>query len=111
MFISWLSSQGVKGYKLWCLEDGEGKCIISRDVTFDEQTIAMKSPLKEKSINVQEKFDSVIEFDPISSTSKKAPEHTNEESSSQVEIVETETSKLKMKLKTCNLIVLQGINA
>ena len=27
---------GVKGYKLWCLEVGHKRCIISRDVTFNE---------------------------------------------------------------------------
>ncbi|MDV3146702.1 MAG: reverse transcriptase domain-containing protein [Sweet potato little leaf phytoplasma] len=35
--------QGVKGYRLWCIEKGEEKCIISRDVTFDESIIAYKS--------------------------------------------------------------------
>ncbi|KAL0545142.1 hypothetical protein IC582_020288 [Cucumis melo] len=34
MFIGY--PQGVKGYKLWCLEKGMKKCIISRDVTFNE---------------------------------------------------------------------------
>ena len=34
MFIGY--PQGVKGYKLWCLEEGINKCIISRDVTFNE---------------------------------------------------------------------------
>lgn len=28
--------QKLKGYHLWCIEEGEGKCIISCDVTFDE---------------------------------------------------------------------------
>jgi len=27
---------GVKGYKLWCLEPGHKRCMISRDVTFNE---------------------------------------------------------------------------
>ena len=31
---------GVKGYKLWRMEPGEPKCIISRDVTFDESRMA-----------------------------------------------------------------------
>ncbi|KAL4029866.1 hypothetical protein IC575_008094 [Cucumis melo] len=34
MFIGY--PQGVKGYKLWCIEKGMNKCIISRDVTFNE---------------------------------------------------------------------------
>ncbi|KAL6340066.1 hypothetical protein AAG906_038901 [Vitis piasezkii] len=29
-------SKGVKGYKLWIETQGKGKCIISRDVTFNE---------------------------------------------------------------------------
>ena len=28
--------EGVKGYKLWCLEPGFRKCLISRDVVFNE---------------------------------------------------------------------------
>ena len=33
--------EGVKGYKLWKLEPGETRCIISRDVTFDESRMTM----------------------------------------------------------------------
>lgn len=29
--------QGVKGYKLWCIEDGNQKVIVSRDVVFQEE--------------------------------------------------------------------------
>ena len=28
--------EGVKAYKLWCLEPGMRKCIVSRDVVFNE---------------------------------------------------------------------------
>ena len=35
--------EGVKGYKLWKLELGETRCIISRDVTFDESRMSMLS--------------------------------------------------------------------
>uniref|UniRef100_A0A803P579 Integrase catalytic domain-containing protein n=1 Tax=Cannabis sativa TaxID=3483 RepID=A0A803P579_CANSA len=35
--------EGVKGYKLWCLEEGYKKCIISRDVVFKEHEMAMKT--------------------------------------------------------------------
>lgn len=27
---------GTKGYKLWCIEPGKGKVIVSRDLLFDE---------------------------------------------------------------------------
>lgn len=30
----------MKGYKLWCLEPGQNKCLISRDVVFDETQMA-----------------------------------------------------------------------
>lgn len=33
----------IKGYKLWRMEPGEPKCIISRDVVFDETRMAMLS--------------------------------------------------------------------
>lgn len=32
--------EGVKGYKLWCLEPGQAKCLISRDAVFDESKMA-----------------------------------------------------------------------
>ena len=35
--------EGVKGYKLWCLEPGFKKCIISRDVIFREEEMANKA--------------------------------------------------------------------
>lgn len=31
--------EGVKAYKLWCLEPGMRKCIVSRDVTFNEDVM------------------------------------------------------------------------
>lgn len=34
--------EGVKGYKLWCIEKGYEKCIISRDVVFNEEEMPMK---------------------------------------------------------------------
>lgn len=38
MFIGYL--EGVKGYKMWCLEPGHAKCFISRDVVFNEHQMA-----------------------------------------------------------------------
>ena len=32
--------EGVKGYRLWCLEPGHKKCIVNRDVTFNELEMA-----------------------------------------------------------------------
>lgn len=33
----------VKGYRLWCIEKGEERCIISQDVTFDESKMALQN--------------------------------------------------------------------
>ena len=37
----------VKGYKLWIETQGKGKCIISRDVTFNEQDMSKQTPAKD----------------------------------------------------------------
>src|SRR3954469_12737999 len=34
--------EGVKAYRLWCLEPGHSRCIISRDVVFNEAEMAFK---------------------------------------------------------------------
>lgn len=34
--------KGVKRYRLWCLEPGHQKCVISRDVTFNETQMGYK---------------------------------------------------------------------
>src|SRR3954470_16357279 len=34
--------EGVKAYRLWCLEPGHRRCIISRDVVFNETEMAFK---------------------------------------------------------------------
>ncbi|RVW67898.1 Retrovirus-related Pol polyprotein from transposon TNT 1-94 [Vitis vinifera] len=38
--------KGVKGYKLWIETQGKRKCIISRDVTFNEQDMSKQTPTK-----------------------------------------------------------------
>lgn len=40
MFIGY--SDGVKTYRLWCLKIGYRRCIISRDVVFNEAEMAFK---------------------------------------------------------------------
>ena len=39
--------KGAKGYKLWIETQGKGKCIISRDVTFNEQDMLKQTPTKD----------------------------------------------------------------
>ncbi|RDX64242.1 hypothetical protein CR513_57220, partial [Mucuna pruriens] len=42
----------IKGYKLWRMEHSEPKCIISRDIVFDETRMAMMS--QDQQVNNQE---------------------------------------------------------
>ncbi|KAM6574493.1 hypothetical protein CsatA_022820 [Cannabis sativa] len=41
LFLGYLD--GIKGYKLWCLEEGYKKCIISRDAIFREDEMPLKT--------------------------------------------------------------------
>nr|KYP63308.1 Retrovirus-related Pol polyprotein from transposon TNT 1-94 [Cajanus cajan] len=45
--------EGVKGYRLWCLEPGYKKCLISRDVVFNE--IEMANLVKPSKVEIHEK--------------------------------------------------------
>ena len=37
IFLGYL--EGIKAYKLWCIEPGMRKCIVSRDVVFNESVM------------------------------------------------------------------------
>ncbi|KAH9778820.1 Integrase catalytic domain-containing protein [Citrus sinensis] len=41
--------EGVKGFKIWCTDINPPKCIISRDVIFNEEDLIPKKPVKRKS--------------------------------------------------------------
>ena len=48
--------EGVKGYRLWCMEPGYRKCIISRDVVFNELEMGYNRDFaesKKKSVEVE----------------------------------------------------------
>ena len=54
----------VKGYKLWCLEEGRKKCFVSGDVIFNEMQMAKLVDWKtanEGSL-LKEKFQLEVEF-------------------------------------------------
>ncbi|KAK2454519.1 hypothetical protein QL285_002067 [Trifolium repens] len=54
--------EGVKGYKLWKMEPGGSKFIISRDVTFDETRMGVKcKDLEERPETGVEKFQLEVE--------------------------------------------------
>ena len=40
---SGLTYEGVKGYKFWCVEAGFKRCLVSRDVVFNEIEMAYKT--------------------------------------------------------------------
>ena len=41
--------EGVKGYKIWCTDVNPPKCIISRDVTFNEEELISKKHVQRNS--------------------------------------------------------------
>lgn len=63
MFIE--NPQSVKGYKLWCFKEDINKCIISRDVTFNEveMSFCVKEQHKQQAVEHVEaevKIDSSV---------------------------------------------------
>lgn len=59
-FIGYL--EGVKGYKIWCIDLNPPKCIISRDVIFNENELAVKrQPIEET--NFDTKTFEIVEFE------------------------------------------------
>ena len=49
--------KGVKGYKLWIETQGKGKCIISINVTFNEQGMPKQTPAKDVEGSDQLQFE------------------------------------------------------
>ncbi|KAH9705460.1 hypothetical protein KPL70_011882 [Citrus sinensis] len=72
--------EGVKGYRLWCTDFKPPKCIISRDVTFNEAEMLNKRrsfELKEKNPDAE---DEKIQFEVEHDEDKKSETLTTEES-------------------------------
>ncbi|KAH9681219.1 hypothetical protein KPL71_026889 [Citrus sinensis] len=72
--------EGVKGYRLWCTDFKPPKCIISRDVTFNEAEMLNKrrsSEIKEKKPEAE---DEKIQFEVEHVKGKKTETLTTEES-------------------------------
>lgn len=78
--------QGVKAYKLWSLEQGERRCIISRDVVFNENLMPWKNEYMTGTRKETETFE--IELQATSSnavqtdsgTAAETPSNTTEAS-------------------------------
>ena len=71
--------EGVKGYKLWKLEPGETRCIISRDVTFDESRMSMLSKEQKDNSSSNENTNFEVEhFEILDHDSGDAIDHTNQ---------------------------------
>lgn len=64
---------GVKGYRLWSLEKGKERCFISRDVVFDEATIAMK--VEKQITTTEQKENQLVEVELESSPAEVSPEY------------------------------------
>lgn len=67
---------GVKGYKLWCLEKGHAKCLISRDVVFDESTMANLQTYTSQTKAADVKGTTQVEVELLSKTEAH---HNNED--------------------------------
>uniref|UniRef100_A0A803PS03 Retrovirus-related Pol polyprotein from transposon TNT 1-94 n=1 Tax=Cannabis sativa TaxID=3483 RepID=A0A803PS03_CANSA len=76
MFLGY--PEGVKGYKLWCLEPGHKKCIISRDVVFNEEEMAMKKSVTATALETSSQGDQ-IEVDTTQSSSIEDSETTKKD--------------------------------
>jgi len=77
LFIGYL--EGVKGYKLWKLKSGETRCIISRDVTFDESRMTMLSKEEKHNNSSSESTNFEVEHSEISDHgSRYAIDHTDQ---------------------------------
>ena len=73
-------SEGIKGYRLWYTDFKPPKCIISRDVTFNEAEMLNKrrsSEFKEKNPEAE---DDKIQFEVEHAEDKKSETPTTEES-------------------------------
>ena len=54
---------GVKGYRLWCIDLKPSKCIISRDITFNESEILNKSKTTESKEYILETRLGSVQFE------------------------------------------------
>ena len=72
--------EGVKGYKIWCTDLSPHKCIVSRDVVFNEQLVLSKEKSVENA-EPQSKTDDTIQFEvehPANKTSSEAADSDEE---------------------------------
>ena len=70
---------GVKGYRLWCIDLKPPKCIISRDVTFNELEILNKSKTTESKEYRSETRPGSVQFEVESHEQEKNEPVTEED--------------------------------
>ncbi|KAH9768873.1 Integrase catalytic domain-containing protein [Citrus sinensis] len=82
--------EGVKGYKLWCTDLNLSKCIISRDVIFNEGAILEnKKPAGDSQHGVDEKTSNQLEVEQIIHKSSEDDGNSRNSSEDQEESTET----------------------
>ncbi|KAH9685121.1 Integrase catalytic domain-containing protein [Citrus sinensis] len=70
---------GVKGYRLWCIDLKPPKCIISRDVTFNESEILNKSKATESKDYRSETRPGSVQFEVESHEQDRTESETEED--------------------------------
>lgn len=87
--------EGVKGYKLWCLEPRYKKCIISRDVTFNEADMPLKKDTTQKPNSEirNESIEIEVEKEKIDNHSSITEQH---ESETEIESTQSELNNYQL---------------
>ena len=68
--------EGIKGYRLWCVEPSFQKCLISRDVRFNEEEMPMKKDTNTV-VTQKEEADPKLHFE-VETESNKPGEQSKE---------------------------------
>lgn len=79
---------------MWCVEEGQEKCIISKDVTFDEMKRTMANTKEKQAAESQQEVpETLIEFEVWKPSSNETENHISADDTSQVETSKGESSQ------------------
>lgn len=104
MFLGY--PQGIIGYRLWYLEKGEEKCLISRDVVFDELNMTFKNTPKADTKFERKISEVELDFSQKTVASSRVQTENSPEMSPQqiIEPTETEQETIQENLQDYRLV-------